>query len=131
MRPCVMAGTTSSRDATLRTLLTTRRTILPDIRPRIDLLRNRRATHWPHQAEDRPVEPRAIMLAHNGPCNSRIAIRVAAVEFIAVIQHYRPLKGPGRVRRPFQNLLRPIHAHVVVHPTGVSHLPLGRVPQLV
>ena len=69
------------------------------------------------------------MLADNGPRDSGVAVRVAAIEFIFVIQVDRHLEGPRRGLAPFQNLLGPIHAHVVVHEAGLHHLHLRGVPQ--
>ncbi len=105
--------------------------VLPYICPRVELLRDRSPAHRPHQPEHRPVKPRPIVLAHNRPGDARIAVRIAPIQFIFVVQHHRPFEGARRVGRPLQNFLRPVHPHIVVHPAGVDHLPLRRIPQLV
>jgi hypothetical protein len=69
------------------------------------------------------------MLADNGPRDSRVAVRVAAVEFIFVIQVNRRLEGPRRSLAPFQNFFGPVHAHIVVHKAGLHHLQLRGIPQ--
>ena len=43
----------------------------------------------------------------------------------------RPLHRGRRIRSPLQNLLRPVHPHIVVHPPKLDHLYLRRIPKLV
>src|ERR1700748_621148 len=85
-----------------------------DIALGIEFLPCRCTGHITNCAEDRTLEPWTVMHSCDGPCNALIAIRIASVELILIIQNYSIFKGPRRVRRPFENLLRPVHAQVVV-----------------
>ena len=78
-----------------------------------------------------PLEPRTVELSDDRPRNPRIAIRVAAIKEVLVVQITPRCGTPPAATTPLQNLLRPVHAHVVVHPAGVDHLHLRCIPQLV
>src|ERR1017187_7425309 len=105
--------------------------LLVDIRLSVELPRDRSTCHGPHQTEDGAVEPGPVVLANDRPCNAGIAARVAAVQFVTIVQKDCPVECSGRVRRPLENLFRPVHAQVVVHPAGRNHLLLSCVPKLV
>lgn len=55
-------------------------------------------------------------------------IRVAAVDKVFVIDRERRFKGNLRRGAPFNNLLSPVHAHVVMHVSRVFHLVHRGVP---
>ena len=69
------------------------------------------------------------MLAYDGPRNARVAVGVATVKFIPVIEPNRTLVSGSNRRTPLQDLLGPVHPHVVVHPARQDHLFLSSVPQ--
>ena len=77
------------------------------------------------------IEPWAVELAHDGPCDPRVAIGIAAVELISVIQYHGPIEGSRGIGRPFEDFLGPVHPHIVVHPAGRNHFALGGVPEIV
>ena len=57
-----------------------------------------------------------------------ITIIIIIIIIIPVVQSYRPAERGSRVGRPGDELLAPVHAHVVVHVPRGHHLPLGGVP---
>ena len=65
----------------------------------------------------------------DGPGDTGVAVAVAAVERVAVVLTDGDAQRRGRIRRPLEDLLGPVHAHVAVHLAGAHHLLLGRVPQ--
>ena len=80
-----------------------------------------------HGAEDLAPGPGAVVQAVN-PGAVGEGIPVAAVEEVAIVEAQRPgeaLLGGGG---PFEDLLAPVHAQVVVHVAGLPHLGLGGVP---
>src|ERR1700733_13935054 len=99
-----------------------------DIALGIEFLPCRYTRHIANGAEDRTFEPWTVMYPCDGPCNALIAIRIASVELILIVQNHSIVKGPCRVRRPFENLLRPVHAQVIMHPSVLHHLHLRGVP---
>src|SRR5262249_16721749 len=87
--------------------------------------------HIAYLTKDGPFEPRTVELAHDGPGNAGISVRVTPIHFVFVIQSYRNLMGLGWGTTPLQNLLPPIHSDVVVHPSLVDHLELSCIPERV
>src|SRR5208282_1503528 len=85
--------------------------------------------HISHPSKHWTLEPRAIVLAYDRPGNARVAVGVAPVEFITVIEPNRTLVSGNNRRTPFQDFLGPVHPHVVVHPARQDHLFLSSVPQ--
>jgi len=71
------------------------------------------------------------VLAGNRPRNALIAVRIAAIEFVAVVESNSPLKSTGGIRSPLEDHLGPVHPHVIVHPALRHHLALGGVPEVV
>src|SRR4051812_34635253 len=71
------------------------------------------------------------MLAYNGPRYALISVRIAPIEFIAIVENNSPIESTGRIRSPLENHLGPIHPHVVVHPALRHHLALCGVPQVI
>jgi len=69
------------------------------------------------------------MLAHDGPGDPGVAVGVAAVELITIIEADGTLVRDGTRRTPFQDFLGPVHAHVIVHPAGKDHFLLSGVPK--
>src|SRR5271157_4667022 len=57
-----------------------------DVRLGIELLARALVAHEPYSAKDRPLGPWAIVLAANGPGNSGVAVGVAAVHLVAIVQ---------------------------------------------
>src|SRR5208337_4740498 len=76
-----------------------------DIRLGIELLARALVAHEPYSAKDRPLGPWAIVLAANGPGNSGVAVGVAAVHLVAIVQIDRDPERRLGVDRPFQDLL--------------------------
>src|SRR5271157_6403702 len=60
-----------------------------DVRLGIELLACALVAHEPHGAEDRPLGPWAVVLAANRPGNSGVAVGVAAVHLVAIVQKTR------------------------------------------
>src|SRR5208337_428847 len=85
-----------------------------DVRLGIELLACALVAHEPHGAEDRPLGPWAVVLAANRPGNSGVAVGVAAVHLVAIVQIDRDPKRRLGVNRPFQDLLGPVHAHIII-----------------
>src|SRR5208337_12782 len=81
-----------------------------DVRLGIEFSLRALVAHEPHGAKDRPLGPWAIVLAANGPGNSGVAVGVAAVHLVAIVQIDRDLERRLGVDRPFQDLLGPVHA---------------------
>ena len=52
--------------------------------------------HVPNFAKDRTVEPRAVVHAADGPGDAGIAVGIATIELVAVVQEDRDLHGLGR-----------------------------------
>ena len=63
------------------------------------------------------------------PGDSGVPVGIAAVEEIFVVEIDAVLHRRGDVGRPLENLLGPVHAHVVVHPSVANHLELAGVPE--
>src|SRR6185312_4203142 len=101
---------------------------LLDIELRVELAAGACAGHVSNFAEYRPLAPGAVELAYNGPRDAGVAVRIAAVEEVFVIEVHCALECRFDVRRPFQNLLGPVHAHDIVHPADMRHLRLRSVP---
>jgi hypothetical protein len=87
--------------------------------------------HVPDLSEDRALEPRAVVHPADRPGDPGVAVRVAPVQFIAVVQVDRLRQRLFRRLAPLQQLLGPVHPQVTVHLPACQHLFLGRVPQLV
>ena len=102
--------------------------VLLYVRPGIEPLRGRFPSHGPYQPEDWPVKPRPVVFTDDGPGDACVAIGIAPVQLIFVVEQNRPFEGARRVGTPFENFLGPIHPHIVVHPSGIDHLPLRRIP---
>ena len=62
------------------------------------------------------------------PADSGVAVGVAAILLVLVVQINKRAVCLGGVGRPFENLFAPVHPHVVVHPAREHHLALGGVP---
>ena len=105
--------------------------VLLDIALAVKFLAGAGARHVADVAEDGTFEPGAIELANDRPCDARVAIRVAAIEEVFVVEADGNLVSLRRGRRPLENFLCPVHAQVVVHPAEVEHLRLSGVPKLV
>jgi len=58
-----------------------------------------------HPSKHWTLEPRAIVLADRSPRNAHVAVGVAAVEFITVIEPNRSLVGGSNRRTPFPDFL--------------------------
>jgi len=71
------------------------------------------------------------VLPADAPSDACVAIGVAPIEFITVVEAHSDLAGFRGRRRPLQNLVTPIRPQVIVHPAAVDHLSLGRAPQRV
>ena len=52
------------------------------------------------------------MLAANRPCDACIAVGVASIELVPIVEPHRDLERLGRSAAPFEDFLRPIHSHV-------------------
>src|SRR5271157_6586423 len=99
-----------------------------DVRLGIELLARALVAHEPHGAEDRPLGPWAVVLAAYRPGNSGVAVGVAAVHLIAIVQIDCDPKCRLGVDRPLQDLLGPVHPKIIMHTAGNDHLHLCRVP---
>src|SRR5271157_1914371 len=95
-----------------------------DVRLGIELLACALVAHEPHGAEDRPLGPWAVVLAANRPGNSGVAVGVAAVHLVAIVQIDRDPKRRLGVDRPFQDLLCQVYAHIIIYVAGNDHLHL-------
>jgi hypothetical protein len=86
--------------------------------------------HLAYRSENRPLVPGSVMQSiYAGDVG--VAVGIARIQKVFVHQGQRHVERFPRRAAPLQDLFRPIHAHVVVHVSGVQHLPLGRVPILV
>jgi hypothetical protein len=90
----------------------------------IEFLACARARHVAYLAEDRALRAGDSRIC-DGPCNSCVAVGVAAVEFVLVLEAHGDAVGFGG-RSEF---LRAIHVDVVVHACGVQHLHLRGVAE--
>src|SRR3712207_2864498 len=86
-----------------------------------------RGRHVAHLAEDGTLGPSAVVLAVD-PGDVGEGVGVAPVHEVLVVEVERGPVGVLRGVGPLQDLLTPVHAHVVVHVAGVHHLPHGSVP---
>ena len=68
------------------------------------------------------------MFADDRPGDAGVAVGVAAVDLVTIIQPNCNLIGRLRRLGPLENFFRPIHAQVSVHPTRQHHLLLRGVP---
>mmetsp|Transcript_107095 Transcript_107095/g.308121 ORF Transcript_107095/g.308121 Transcript_107095/m.308121 type:complete len:319 (-) Transcript_107095:788-1744(-) len=82
-------------------------------------------------AEDRALGPAHVVYPANAPHAAHIAVRVPAVELVAVVEPDRLGQRLLRARRPLEYLLRPVHPQETVHLALTHHLQLGRVPQII
>lgn len=87
--------------------------------------------HVPNLTEDSPLLPAHVMDAANGPHAAHIAVGVATIQTVLVVQQDRVLQRLLRCRCPFQNLFGPVHAQKAVHLSLAYQLQLRRVPQVV
>src|SRR5918998_2337268 len=86
--------------------------------------------HVAHRAVHLPLLPAPVVLAED-PCDVGVRVWVPSVEEVLVVEVERCREGlPGRCAA-FQDLLSPVHPHVVVHVARVTHLVHRRVPVLV
>ena len=69
------------------------------------------------------------MQSGQSPGDSRVSVRVAPVEFVAVVHRDRERERLFRRFRPFEELLDPVHPEPPVHLAPLGHLPLRRVPE--
>src|SRR6185436_7877037 len=90
-----------------------------DVFTRVELARRARKRHPADGAGDRPLRPRPIVLAADRPRDVGVAVGVAPVEQIAIVQHDGEVERLVRPARPLEDLLRPVHAHVAVHPAAL------------
>src|SRR5271157_2296505 len=81
-----------------------------DVRLGIEFSPRALVAHEPYSAKDRPLGPWAIVLAADGPGNSGVAVGVATVHLVAIVQIDRDPERRLGVDRPFQDLLGPVHA---------------------
>src|ERR1700712_4279318 len=70
-------------------------------------------------AEDRTPLPGAVVQAVY-PGDVGEGVRVAPVQEVAVVEPERPGESFLGRRRPFQDLLAPVHPQLVVHVTGLA-----------
>jgi pyruvate,orthophosphate dikinase len=80
-----------------------------------------------HLAENFPFEPGPVVQAEY-PAHPGKGIGVAAIEEVAVVQPDGRIKGRFRRRRPLQDFFAPVHAHVIVHESRVTHFHHGGIP---
>lgn len=71
-----------------------------------------------------------VVDARDAPHAADVAVRVAAVELVLVVEVDRRVEGLLRGGAPLEDLLRPVHAHEAVHLAEVHHLALRRVPDV-
>lgn len=72
-----------------------------------------------------------VVNAGDGPHAAHIAVGIASVELVLVVEVQTHLQRLFRRPRPLEDLLGPIHAQKSMHFAGLHHLQLGRVPQVV
>mmetsp|Transcript_108245 Transcript_108245/g.191721 ORF Transcript_108245/g.191721 Transcript_108245/m.191721 type:complete len:250 (-) Transcript_108245:881-1630(-) len=68
------------------------------------------------------------VMISKAPSNTHVTIFVTSIQRKFVIEFYSHGEGFMRLRNPYNKLLAPIHAHVIVHVTGCNHFPLGCIP---
>jgi len=84
------------------------------------ILRSGRARHGPHQPEHRLVEPgRSCRPTIAHACRITVGSRPSSSYCHSAARPTRR-RAPGRATT--RNFLAPVHAHIVVHPTGRHHL---------
>jgi hypothetical protein len=98
-----------------------------DISPDIALPLQARRVHVANLAENGTLRPRPIMLAEN-PCDIGETVWITPIDEEFVVQEERRLEGDSRSARPLLYFLTPIHAHMIVHVTGLPHLAHGGIP---
>src|SRR5919107_141084 len=86
--------------------------------------------HVADLAKDFPLLPTPVVLAED-PGDVGVGVRVPAVQEILVVEVERRRIGLAGRGAPLQDLLSPVHPHVVVHVAGMDHLSHRRVPILV
>src|SRR5215212_11201567 len=86
--------------------------------------------HVANLAEDSPLLPAPVVLAE-GPRDVCVGVGIPAIHEVLVVEVERRLVGLLWGLAPLQDLLPPIHPHVVVHVARVTHLVHRRVPVLV
>src|ERR1022692_2482236 len=89
------------------------------------------AGHISNLPEDGPFKPRAVELSDDGPRNPRVTVGVASIQFVFIVQPHSDLAGQCRRWSPLQDFFCPVHPQIVVHPTGIDHLHLRRIPKRV
>ena len=67
-------------------------------------------------------------IAHATPA---VAVGVAAVHLVSVVEVERDLERRLGVGAPFEDFLRPVHPQIIVHPARENHLFLRGVPERV
>ena len=84
--------------------------MLADVLARVEFLGGAFAGHRSDEAEDGFIEPGAVVLADDGPCDAGVAVGIAAVELVAVVEIDGPFEGSSGVGRPLEDLLGPVPA---------------------
>lgn len=69
-----------------------------------------------------------VVDAGDAPHAADVAVGVAAVELVLVVEVQRRRERLFRARAPLEDLLCPVHAHEAVHLAEVHHFALRRVP---
>mmetsp|Transcript_14257 Transcript_14257/g.39074 ORF Transcript_14257/g.39074 Transcript_14257/m.39074 type:complete len:277 (-) Transcript_14257:507-1337(-) len=101
-----------------------------DVARHVELAVHPPLAHVAHHAEDGRLLPRPVVVAED-PGHARVAVGVAAIKAVLVVEVKKPLEPLLRRWRPLEHLLPPVHAHVVCHLASHDNLLLGRVPHLV
>ena len=83
-----------------------------------------------HRADGPPDGPRGERPVElpEAPLDARVAVRIVAVERVLVVQLDHRRERLARRRAPFENLLAPQHAQVIVDAAFGGQLPLCGVP---
>ena len=86
--------------------------------------------HGPDKSKDgAPIEwPVELSKA---PLDSSVAIRVAPVEAVLVVEVNKPRQRIGRLSGPLQHVFAPEHPGDVMHHTSDDELTLGGIPEFI
>ena len=95
---------------------------------RVELAAHARLGHSSHGAGDGRVRELSIVQPP-APSDAGVARRIAAVQRVLVVEVNRDAPPLGRVRGPLHDLLRPVHANVVVLLPADRQLALRGVPE--
>src|SRR5215203_5937926 len=83
--------------------------------------------HVADLAKNFPLLPAPVVLAED-PGDVGVGVRIPAFQEILVVEVERRRIGLARRGAPLQDLLSPVHPHVVVHVASMYHLSHRRVP---